>query len=314
MTTRLVAIPRRTWAGDTRALASVVVASLAVASLAGIVAGRSLAPRENVRLEPLVMVQAGTARLIVPADWQPATLRSAGVAGLDPRNTVVLEPYPGSSARVIATFARADHASLIPAVLRDLLRKRLPPPVATRLARWPVWQYLALLTRSGGRTADVTVIPTTRGVLAVACLRPVAVVDAGCTPGVEAISVIDASPLLPSTSLASALQLPAVLRPLDRARVNGRTALEHAVSPAAQAAIARRLARAYSFAAVSLRARAGEAAAPLGQRLVGTSRAYGHLSAAAAEGSVARFHAASEEVDRAEAGVKRAVARIRAAL
>ena len=301
---------RRARANRTLAPIVVAVAGLGVAIAAGIVAGHSLAPEESAVSAPH-LVELGAARVVVPAEWQRAPLRSAHVPGLDPHRAAVFAPYPGISTRVIAMVAPAADASLIPGALRDVLRESPPHPLVSRLARWPAWRYAAVLARDRARTVAITVMPTTRGVVAVACLSPAAAFGPGCTPDVDAVSVQGAVPLTPSPSVAFALRLPAALGPLDRARVAGRAALHRAHSPAAQAAIARRLARAYSAAAASLPTGGGAAARPLAHRLVAARRAYARLSAAARNRSVARFNTARGHVRAAEAGVAKAIARIR---
>lgn len=309
MTTRPALIRRPASAVRALALAAVAAAVVAVAVIAGIAAGRSVTPRETVPAAPRV-VQTGPARLALPAEWRPTLLNKARVRGLDPRSAVALEPYPGSLAWVVATFAPADDESLIPGALRDLLGGPPSSPVATQLRGWPAWHYLPQLTRGGSRTVEVTVLPTTRGVLAVACLSPVGVLEVDCASAVAAVSVADAAPLVPSRSLALALRMPAVLRPLDRARVAWRTRLARAGTPAAQAAIARRLARAYSSAAASL---SGQPGAALRAQLRRAARAYGALGAAASARAIGRFKAARADVNTAERGLAAALARLRAA-
>jgi hypothetical protein len=310
MTTRQLASPRLAGVDRTLGFAAVAVLGVVVGLFAGILAGGSMKARQEPPAAVRV-VQAGKARLAVPAEWQPATLRSAAVAGLDPLSTVAFQPYPGTSDRALAMLAPADHPSLIPSTLRHLLGALPRHPVAARLAGWPAWRYPPMLPRVGNRTVSITVMPTTRGVLAVACVSSVTVAYPGCALDVKAVSVADAAPLVPSTAVALGLELPAALRRLDRARVTGRSALEHARSPAAQAAAARRLAHAYSSTAKSLLTGAGEAAASLAKRLDTAGRAYAHLGQAASDSSTARFDAARRGVDVAEATVVRTVAQIR---
>jgi hypothetical protein len=310
MTTRQLAGFRSTGAERTLAIATAAAAGVAVALVAGILAGSSMKAREE-PAAAIRMVQAGNARLAVPAEWRPATLRSTAVAGLDRLSAVAFEPYGGTADRVLAVLAAADHPSLVPEALRRLLEAPPQHPVAGRLAGWPAWHYPWTLTRVGNRAVDITVMPTTRGVLAVACVSSVTVAYAGCALDVEAVSVADAAPLVPSTAVALGLELPAALRTLDRARVDGRRALEHARSPAAQAATARRLAHAYSSTAKSLTRDAGDAAAPLAKRLETAGRAYARLGMAASDRSTVRFDAARRGVGAAEAAVIRTVAQIR---
>jgi hypothetical protein len=312
MTTRSVAIRRPAWADRTPARAVVAAAVLAAALVAGAVGGRSVAPHATPAPAPRV-VQAGPARLALPADWRPTTLASARVVGLDPQSAVALETYPGSFVRVVAAFTKTDDASLIPQAFRDLLGTAPSHPRSTRLAGWPAWHYAPRPTATGDGTLELTVVPTTRGVLTVACLWPAADLSAGCAPAPEVVTVADAAPLVPSKSLALGLYIPTVLRPLDRARVNGRAVLARAATPSAQAASARRLARAYRIAAASLHSTTGPAGAALEARLLTARRAYAHLGSAAMHGSLARFAAARDEVNEAERNVAAALAELKAA-
>jgi hypothetical protein len=301
-------VPMHRWGRREQTIAA-AVAGIAVGVLAGALAGRSLAPQESPAATRVV--RAGEARLLVPADWNPATLGSSGVVGLDARSAVAMEPLRGVPARMIAVLAPADHPSLIPRALRELFAAPPPRPRAGRLAGWPAWHYPPRAARLRDSTVEVTVTPTTRGVLAVACVSPVAVIAAGCTSAVQGASVVGAAPLVPSRSVALAFRLSAALRRLDRARVDDRAALERARSQAAQAAAARRLANAYSVAVKAVRERAGGGAASLVERLATAGRAYAHLSVAARDGSIVRFDAARREVNAAEAGVASAVGQVR---
>jgi hypothetical protein len=94
--------------------------------------------------------------------------------------------------------------------------------------------------------------------------------------------------------------LRAALARLDRARVLGRTALQRADTPTAQAVAALRLAAAHWQAAAPL-------TGPLGTRLAATARAYEALSAAAGTGSSARYLRARRLVGVAESTLARAV-------
>jgi hypothetical protein len=288
------------------AIAAAAIAGVALAILAGTWVGRLVAPDEA---SPPVTrdVRAGDARLVVPAEWRPVQLAKSGVAGLDPASSVAFEPAPGLPGWVVAAVAPADHPSLIPRALRALLAASPPRPRAVQLAGRPAWRYPQLVTRVDDRSLDVTVLATTRGVLSVACVSRAVARIASCASEVSFASVVGGAPLAPSASVALAHRLPVILGRLDRARVEGRSALGRARTRAAQDAAARRLAHDHRAAAEQVRAAGGVSGASLAQRLESSARAYAGLARAASRGSVARFAGATREVSTAETRLARAV-------
>ena len=282
------------------ALVAVTVAG-ALAALAGVWVARTAVPAEREHV-PARVVSVGPARLVVPADWQPASLTSGGISGLDAARAVALNPAPGLSTRMVATFAPGAEPSLIPADLRSAFSGPPPAPERTRLGRWPAWRYRDLPMSRSDRRADVTVLATTDGVLAVACTTPAgSTADPLCTSGVESVTVPGAATLVPSRSLALELRLPTVLDRLNGARSTDRTTLRGARTGASQALAARRLAADHRAAAHSLRGVDGPAAAPLTRALSTVAAAYDTLSRAAQEASPAEFASAVTGIQRAEA-------------
>jgi hypothetical protein len=288
-------------------LAAAALATVALAALAGAWIGTLVGSRGGTARAATRHVDVGAARLVVPGDWRAAPVRSAGIAGLDPASTAVLEPYSGAPSRTIVTVAPIDDASLLPRPLRAAAAVPLPPARPTRLAGLRAWLYAGLRMASGDRTMNVTVLPTTAGAIAVACVSPIAWSPAGgqCASSVEAVGLRAAGTLTPSPDLALRLRLSPVVATLDAVRVRARAGLRHAATPATQARWARALARADRAAAVSLRPVAGAA---LLQALAGTARAYERLAAAATAGSAGAFSGARREIDRAEAGLAASLA------
>jgi len=295
-----VTATRRHVLASPTALVAVTVAG-ALAALAGVWVARIAAPAEPEHL-PVRVVSVGPARLVVPADWQPASLTSGGIAGLDVARAVAFDPAPGLPTRMVATFAPGAEPSLIPADLRSAFSGPLPAPERTRLGRWPAWLYRDLPVSRSGRRADVTVLATTAGVLAVACTtRAGSTVDSGCSSGVESVTVPGAATLVPSRSLALELQLPTVLDRLNGARSTDRATLRGARTSESQALAARRLGADHRAAAHTLRIVGGPAAAPLTRALSNVAAAYDTLSRAAQEASPAEFASTVTGIQRAEA-------------
>lgn len=289
------------------ALVAVTVVG-ALAALAGARVARIATPAEPEH-PPGRVVSVGPARLVVPADWQPASLTSGGIAGLDAARAVALNPAPGLSTRMVATFAPGADPSLIPADLQSALSGPRPAPERTRLGRWPAWLYRDLPVSQSGRRADVTVLATTAGVLAVACTTDAgSMADPRCTSGVESVTVPGAATLVPSRSLALELRLPTVLDRLNGARSTDRARLRDARTGASQALAARRLGADHRAAAHTLRTVGGPAAAPLTRALSNVAAAYDTLSRAAQEASQAEFASAVTDIERAEAVLASGVA------
>jgi hypothetical protein len=283
----------------------------AVAILAGLALGRALAPERSAATTRIV--HAGAARLVVPSEWRTVGVHSAGVPGLAANVTAAFAPSPGLPWRVAATMTPADDPSLLPSGVRNALPGPVPRPIPTQLAGRRAWLYSGLLIGDRDWLTDVTVLPTTAGVLALVCGSPA---DAwsvgGCSGATDAISLRALPTLLPSADLALQIRLPGVLAKLDEARVRGRAALRRALTPADQARWARFLADQHRLAAAALRPVAPPSSASLLARLASTARAYSDLAHAARSGSAHNFFAARRVVDRAELELARRLDRVAA--
>jgi hypothetical protein len=252
-------------------------------------------------IEPLAAtrsVQAGAATLTVPRGWRIITLPPGRKGG----SSTTLTPRSGSPDRVIVTMGGAADRSLVPPQLRSLVRDlgRGPQPVS--LAGHRAWRYAAVPAQNSNGAIDVTVLPTTAGVLGIAC-APAGwswSAPSGCSSSIESVAVDSAEILVPQPDLAFRLRLPAVLDALNQARVRDRAALRRATTAKGQAQLAQALAREHLAAADSLRPAASAAGTPLVDRLTDTARAYDELARAAAGGSAARYAAARQRVTSAE--------------
>ena len=290
------------------AAAAALGLALLGAVLAGVWAGRHAAQAEPTQPAEGRQVSAGDARLTVPATWRPAPLSAVRLPGLPPERSTALSLRADVPAWVVATSGPADHASLVPLALRRVLNGPLPPPRETRLGGRDAWLYTGLTTRAG-RAMELTVQPTTAGVLAVACVSPLTEQPAAalCGGAVTSATVRGATTLVPRQSVALALGLAPRLDALDGARVRMRASLSRADSPIAQAGLARRLAGAHLGEASALAPLAGRAGAPLIEALREVGSAYEHLATAAAGGSRAAFSAARQDVGAAESRLADAV-------
>jgi len=207
---------------------------------------------------------------------------------------------------VIVMVAPPADRSLVPPAMRKLVRDLGRGPRGARLAGHPAWQYSALRARKSARAFDVTVLPSTAGVLGIACASTGWSYDAStdCASSILSVSMGGARILAPAGDLALRLRLPRVLATLDQARVRRRTALRRAATAARQARLARDLARDHVAAVDSLRPVAGRAGASLVDRLSDAADAYLALARAANLGSASRFDAARGDVRSAEARLR----------
>jgi hypothetical protein len=264
----------------------------------GLWAGQRQAPGPTEPLAATRSVRAGAATLTVPTGWRIVALPAGGAGGASTR----LTPAPGSPDRVIVTVGEAVDRSLVPPQLRRLVLDLGEGPQPVNLGGHRAWRYATLPARNSNDAIDVTVLPTTAGVLGIACASAGWSWSApyGCSPSIESVAVDSAEILVPQPDLAFRLRLPGVLGALNQARVRDRAALRRATTAKGQAQLAQALAREHLAAADSLRPAASAAGTPLVDRLTDTARAYDELAQAAAGRSAARYAAARQRVTSAE--------------
>jgi hypothetical protein len=297
-----------------RRLVGGLAIGIALAALTGAGASRLVAPDGTPEVPASVVVEAGPARLAVPAAWQPVA-PGERVPGLDSEQLAVLTRSSDLSEMAIVTFGAPGEVSLIPRALGELAYAPQSEPRVTAVGGHSAWTYRGVKARRWNLVMDVTVLPTTAGMLALACASPAPSTDesAGCATAVKSVAVSGVSALESSPSVALSAQLPAALARLDEARVDGRAALSRARTREAQAVALHSLADHHGAAADRLRSEFGTAARPLSAGLEDTRRAYAALAAAASDGSPARYGAARRKVRLAEAGLGGAVDRTRRA-
>jgi hypothetical protein len=297
-----------------RRLVGGLAIGIALAALTGVAASRLVAPDSASEMPASVVVEAGPARLAMPAAWQPVA-RDERSAGLDSKQLAVLSRSSDLSTMVFVTFGAPDEGSLIPRALGELAHTPRSEPRVTSLGGRPAWVYRGVDARRWNLVMDVTVLPTTAGMLALACASPAPSGDAGpgCAAAVKSVSVRGVAALESSPTVALAAQLPAMLAGLDEARVDGRAALTRARTREAQAVALQSLAGRHGAAADRLRTEFGTAARPLIAGLEDSRRAYAALATAASDGSPARYVAARRQVRVAEGELGVAIDRTRRA-
>ena len=281
------------------ALLAAVGGLLIAAALGWWLGGASHAP--EVAVAPDSVAEVGDLRLELEAGWVAAE----GTTGLQVDGAQAFAPVPGLPARALLLSGPPVDASLIPEALRGELPEQLPAAQKATLGGLDAWSYGPL--RDRGRLVEVTIAPTTRGVLAVACTAPPASWSAAldCADGVHAVATERARALVPTADLGFRQASGPALRTLDAERVSGRARLDDARRAAATA-----LARAHREAATTLAPFAVPGASTAAVDAL-RQAAQGYDALAAAGGNRARFVAARRQVARADAALAAALSRLR---
>jgi hypothetical protein len=249
------------------------------------------------------VVAVGDLRVAVDSMWVAAD----SVPGLVVDGAEILAPAPGLAERALLVTGAPSDASLIPSALRSELPADLPRARRAALAGLPAWTYGPL--HDGGRTLEVTVAPTTAGVLALACSAPTSAWSAwlDCGDGVKALAAGEAKALEPAADLGFRQAAGPVLERLDAARVKGRVRLT-----ARRPAVATALARAHREAATALAPYAAAGApADAVAAMRDAARGYDALATAARRRARTRFIAARGRVSAGDAALSAALAELR---
>jgi hypothetical protein len=175
------------------------------------------------------------------------------------------------------------------------------------LAGHRAWAYRSVATRRRGLAMDVAVLPTSAGVLSVACVgtRPVFIATAGCEQDVEHISLGGARAFEPTRAVAFSLSEGPALARLGRRRERGDRALRAARTQETQARALRDVGDAYAAAVAQLAPFAPGRGddARLVASLREAARAYRGAGAAAAAGAPQAYSAQGAAVLAAETRV-----------
>ena len=288
-----------------------IATTIAVASVLGLAAfaGQWTARRGAAhpsRGEPAARVHAlGPLRVTVPTEWRELPVRAAGLRGIEPQSALVFDPAPGLSARAVLMLKSLESGtspSLLPTPLVDATRSSPGPPRVVRLDGRRAWMYTAVPAKRAPDTMDITVLPTTAGVMSVVCVAPRLAFAAAVSCASDLRIALDgARPLRPTIDLAFRLRLREVAPGLDGERVTQRLALSRARTPVAQARAARRLAAVHARAAGSLAPFArGGAATELVALLRNASREYDAMASSVVARDRGAYARASRAIDDAD--------------
>jgi hypothetical protein len=294
-------------------MAGLVAAIVAAAAAAGWLLGTVATPEPEAPRPSTEPLRLGPLTAEVASDWRPVD-RARDFAGLDPRAARAFAPNPGLASRAIVALTPAADATLLPPKLRPRLGDALPEPVATRVAGRLAWLYRAPAELSEA-PMEVTVIPTTAGVVSIACTSPRASwgVTTGCADGMRRLALGGAHALAPAEDAAFRLRLPAAIERLNRRRSAARRALARSRRAAGQVTAAGALAAANARAAAELApfAPAPGPAAGVTAGLQASAGAYRRLGRAARQRSPRAYRTASRAVTAAETAVARRLRELR---
>jgi hypothetical protein len=295
-------------------LSALAFGCMVVAALAGWGVARGLRPPSRDAAGASRSVTIGPARLKVPSSWiainNPA---SAGIPGLDSTSTRAFRIEDGLGQRAFVTLAAPADRWLIPSSLRPELRSPSRAPIPASLGGYDAWSYWSVSTTRPNEAMEVTVLPTTAGVLAVACTSRTAVAaPSDCDEDVEQLFVSGAHVLRPTPETAFRLAMSPILTRLQDDRAAVEPKLIAARDGGAQAQALQAFGEAYDAAARRLdplAPRSGRAAT-LVASLHGAARAYRAAGMAASVGAFGNYFAARAAVKAAESKVATALGRV----
>jgi hypothetical protein len=288
-------------------------ACMVVAGLAGWGAARALRAPSQGAAEASRTVSIGPARLKVPTSWTAIAPTSAGIPGLDAASTSAFSIEDGLGRHAVVTFGAPADRRLIPSSLRPELRAPFGAPTPTFLAGYPAWSYPSVSTVRPNVVVQLTVLPTTAGVLAVACpSRSAVAAPSECDQDVDQLFVSGAHLLRPAPETAFQLAVSPVLTQLQQDRAAIQPRLTAARDGGAQAQALQAFGEAYAAAGRLLEPLAPPSgrAATLVASLRGAARAYRAAGTAASIGAFGDYSVARAAVKAAESRVATALSHV----
>jgi hypothetical protein len=279
-------------------------ATLAAAAV-GVALGASLAadppaPAPSQPPAPVALTR-GPATLPLPAGWT-ALGRHAALPGFEDATAV-----RGTYGPVALDLRAPEDASLLPAAAAG----KRPLPAAVRLIDGrAVWRY-DLPGAEPGTSVAAAVLPTTAGVVTVACgarQTQIRAAAAECENAIGALRLDGAVALDARPAAAAAIVLRDALPALNRGRREARRRLAAARSPAARSAAALRLAELHAGTAARLRPLAAGAGARVAATLAVLARDYRALAAASRRRDARAAAAAGAAIERHDRRLARELA------
>ncbi len=277
--------------------------AIIVAAAAGgwFAASRLVSHPAPLRQAQPVKVEAGPARLLLRAGWQPVAAVPT-LPGLDGPGARAYAPSDGSSGRMIFTLLATGTGLPLPKATLAALRVPLAPAKRATVGGLLGAGYTALALRGVSGLADVYTVQTPGGTLVVSCVAPINdPLPVGSCPG-DVLSASVRPVVKPDPAAALKAKLPAVVATLNTVRASGRDALRAGATSGDQAAAARGLWHAYADAAATVAAAAPKsgAGAALAPAFRDAARAYRALATSATQHDAHAWARARRAVDAAE--------------
>ena len=285
-----------------------LIAAAVLALVAGLLLGGSSGSSGTAFTDS---ASAGYVELSFPSSWQrlgsaptvpgltfsqPLALSTGSAAGAS-------HTYSASSGqRLLAGEVDASGPSLLPAAFTAALDGTLPHPEPVRLGAYEAYRYSGLSVHGLASPLTLYTVPTTGGVVTIACLGSAAAASGSQCAQIAATLKLNGTTafgLAPSPQYASALG--STFGTLNSAVNTGTARLRAASSAAAQAAAAAQLAAAYTTASRALGRLSVSPAvqsinANLAASLAALSRDYAALAAAARAGNEAAYARAQRAI------------------
>jgi len=255
---------------------------------------------------PRIALTSGVARLPLPAGWEPLRRRSS-LPGFEQATAV-----RGVDADVALHIGAPEHPSLLPAGVPAATAGGLPEPRSRRVGARTAWRYELPGGSAGTRTVALA-LPTTGGVVTIACNAPAATLGSAgreCERAMAGLQLDGASALAPARETAAAIALPDTMAQLNRRRSSERRHLAATRSPARRSAAAGRLARSYAAAAERLRPLAAGDAVRLTTTLTALGREHRALASASRRRNARSARRVGARIERGEQRLAALLARI----
>jgi serine/threonine protein kinase len=254
---------------------------------------------------------AGYVELSFPSSWQrlgsvptvPGLTFSQPLALTTGSGAGASHTYSASSGqRLLAGEVGASGPSLLPAAFTTALNGTLPHPEPVRLGTLEAYRYSGLSVHGLASPLTLYTVPTTGGVVTIACLGSAAAAAGSQCAQIAATLKLNGTTafgLAPSQQYASALG--STLGTLNSAVNTGTARLRAASSASAQAAAATQLAAAYTTASrvlakLSVSPAVQSINASLAASLAALSRYYAALASAARAGNEAAYAQAQHAI------------------
>ncbi len=254
---------------------------------------------------------AGYVELSFPSSWQrlgspptvpgltfsqPLALSTGSAAGTSSTHSA------SSSQSLLAGEVNASEPSLLPAAFTAAVNGTLPHPTAVKLGAYEAYRYSGLSVHGLASPLTLYTVPTTGGVVTIACLGSAAAASGSQCAQIAATLKLNGTTafgLAPSQQYASALG--SAFGTLNSAVNTGTDRLRKASSASAQATAAAQLASAYATASRALAKLSVSPAvrsinANLATSLAALSRDYASLASAARAGNEAAYAQAQRAI------------------